>query len=134
MAKVWDVLVNPEQTKKYMFGCETLSNWQVGDALLWRGELDGKPIVFVKGSIVEINHGSYLAYTTFDPNNTAMADVPENYLTVSYTLEDRDGKTELTITQGDYTKVADGQKRFEDAMEAGGWEGILEQIQILAQQ
>jgi len=24
-AKVWDALVNPAQTKKYMFGCETVS-------------------------------------------------------------------------------------------------------------
>ncbi len=133
MATVWDVLVNPEQTKKYMFGCETVSNWQVGDELLWRGELDGKPMVFVKGTIVAIKHGSYLAYTTIDPSNTAMADVPENYLTVTYTLEDRKGETELTVTQGDYTKVAEGEKRYEEAVAAGGWDSILEQIKGIAQ-
>ena len=32
-AVVWDALVNPEQTKKYMFGCETVSDWQVGSPL-----------------------------------------------------------------------------------------------------
>ena len=35
--RVWDALTNPEQTKKYMFGCETVSDWQV--------ELDCKNIV-----------------------------------------------------------------------------------------
>ena len=32
--KVWDALVNPEQTKKYMFGCETVSDWKPGSPLL----------------------------------------------------------------------------------------------------
>jgi uncharacterized protein YndB with AHSA1/START domain len=27
-AKVWDALTNPEQTRKYMFGCETVSDWK----------------------------------------------------------------------------------------------------------
>ncbi len=32
--KIWDFLVNPEQTKKYMFGCKTVSDWKVGSLLL----------------------------------------------------------------------------------------------------
>ena len=28
LERVWDVLINPEQTKKYMFGCETISALQ----------------------------------------------------------------------------------------------------------
>ena len=53
-AKVWDALVNPVQTKKYMFGCETISDWKPGSELLWRGNYEGKDMVFVKGKIVEI--------------------------------------------------------------------------------
>jgi uncharacterized protein YndB with AHSA1/START domain len=44
-SKVWDALTNPEQTKKYMFGCETVSDWEVGSPLLWRGTYDGKEMV-----------------------------------------------------------------------------------------
>lgn len=33
-SKVWDALVNPEQTKKYMFGCETVSDWKPGSHLI----------------------------------------------------------------------------------------------------
>jgi uncharacterized protein YndB with AHSA1/START domain len=29
-AKVWNVLTSPDQTKKYMFGCETVSDWKQG--------------------------------------------------------------------------------------------------------
>ena len=46
--KVWDALLNPEQTKKYMFGCETVSDWKVGSTLLWRADYEGKQMVFVK--------------------------------------------------------------------------------------
>ena len=52
--KVWDALVNPEQTKKYMFGCETVSDWKVGSELLWKGNYEGKEMIFVKGHIINI--------------------------------------------------------------------------------
>src|SRR5437762_1972 len=81
--RVWDILVNPEQTKKYMFGCETVSDWRPGSSLMWKGSYEGKEMVFVKGTIEEIKPFELLAYTTIDPNNPAMNDVPENYLTVT---------------------------------------------------
>ena len=53
-SKVWDVLTNPEQTKKYMFGCETVSDWKPGSTLEWKGNYEGQGMVFVKGNIVNI--------------------------------------------------------------------------------
>jgi len=35
---VWDALTNPSMTKQYMFGCETVSDWETGSELLWQGE------------------------------------------------------------------------------------------------
>ena len=132
-SKVWDALVNPEQTKKYMFGCETVSDWKPGSSLLWRGSYEGKEMVFVKGDIVNIQPGRFLAYTTIDPNNPAIADSSENYLTVTYDLAENNGQTTLTVTQGDYTKVAEGDKRYQEAESAGGWQPILEQIKTLVE-
>lgn len=126
---VWDALVNPEQTKRYMFGCETVSDWQPGSPLLWRMQHEGNELIAVKGNIVDIQPGKYLAYTTIDPNNKNMADIPENYLTVTYTLTPEGDKTRLTVTQGDYSKVAEGQKRYEETYNNGeGWNPILVQI------
>jgi uncharacterized protein YndB with AHSA1/START domain len=113
--KVWDALVNPEQTKKYMFGCETVSDWQPGSTLLWKGNYEGNEMVFVKGKIVDIEPGEFLAYTTIDPNNAAVEDIPGNYLTVTYRLSSADGQTTLEVTQGDYNTVADGEKRYREA-------------------
>jgi uncharacterized protein YndB with AHSA1/START domain len=131
-AKVWDALTNPAQTKKYMFGCETVSDWKPGSPLLWRGSYEGKEMVFVKGDIVEIHPGKFLAYTTIDPNS-GIADAPENYLTVTYELAENNGKTELTVTQGDYSKVGDGDKRYQETVDGGGWTPILVEIKKLVE-
>ena len=133
-AKVWDALVNPKQTKKYMFGCETVSDWKPGSPLLWRMEYEGKDFVAVKGSIVEIQPEKLLTYTTIDPNNTTIADIPENYLDVTYALTTENGQTVLTVTQGDYSKVADGERRYTEAYNNGeGWNPILVEIKKLVE-
>lgn len=125
IASVWDALVDPEQTKKYMFGCETVSDWKKGSPLLWEGMYEGKEMIFVKGIIVDIIPEKLLVYTTFDPNGT-MEDIPENYLTVTYQLSTEKKQTILTVTQGDFSTVADGQKRYEEASNNGeGWNPIL---------
>lgn len=131
--KVWDVLTNPAQTKKYMFGCEALSDWKVGSPLLWKGNFNGVELVAVKGSIVEIQPGKFLAYTTIDPNNPAMPDLPENYLTVTCDLSEKDGQTLLTVTQGDYSTVADGANRYKHTVDGGGWDPILIEIKKIAE-
>lgn len=130
---VWDVLTNPLQTKKYMFGCETVSDWKPGSPLLWKGEYEGKEMVFVKGDIVEIRPNEYLAYTTIDPNSD-IDDTSENYLTVTYDLQPQNGETLLTVTQGDYHKVAEGERRYQEAWNNGaGWSPILEEIKKVAE-
>jgi uncharacterized protein YndB with AHSA1/START domain len=130
---VWDALVNPEQTKKYMFGCETVSDWKVGSPLLWKGLHEGKEMVFVKGHIVDIQPEKFLAYTTIDPNST-IDDVSENYLTVTYSLSFEKGKTTLTVTQGDYATVAEGERRYKEAFNNGeGWNPIIQEIKKMVE-
>jgi uncharacterized protein YndB with AHSA1/START domain len=131
-SKVWDALTNPEQTKKYMFGCETVSDWKPGSPLEWKMNHQGQELIAVKGEIIDIRPGKFLAYTTIDPNS-GIADIPENYLTVTYELEEKDGWTVLTTTQGDYSKVGDGEKRYAETVEGGGWEPILVQIKKLVE-
>lgn len=132
--KVWDALTNPEKTKVYMFGCEALSDWKVGSELLWQANYEGKDMVFVKGHIVNIEPPKKLIYSTFDPNST-IADIPENYLNVTYELADNNGKTILNVSQGDYATVADGQRRYCEALNNGeGWNPILVEIKKLIEE
>ena len=132
-AKVWDALTNPAQTKEYMFGCEALSDWKVGSPLIWKGNFDGVELIAVKGSIVEIRPGKFLAYTAIDPNNASIPDLPENYLTVTYNLSEEGGETLLTATQGDYNTVADGENRYKHTMDGGGWAPVLAGIKKLVE-
>ncbi|MBD3290791.1 hypothetical protein GF337_18435, partial [candidate division KSB1 bacterium] len=82
--KVWDALTNPAMTLKYMY-CEVQSDWNVGSQVIWKGYHDGKEVVFVRGKITAIKPQKLLQFTLFDPNK-GIADVPENYVLVTYEL------------------------------------------------
>jgi uncharacterized protein YndB with AHSA1/START domain len=131
--KVWDALVNPQKTKIYMFGCETVSDWKAGSELLWKGSYEEKEMVFVKGYILSIDPTNKLVYSTFDPNST-MEDIPENYLTVTYELIENSEITTLNVTQGDYSKVSEGERRYKEGLNNGeGWNPILKEIKKLVE-
>jgi uncharacterized protein YndB with AHSA1/START domain len=131
---VWDALVNPQKTRIYMFGCEAISGWKPGDELIWKGIFDGHELVAVKGKIISIEPGTRLEYTTFDPNNPELEDLPENYVNVIYELHEIDGKTMLTVSQGDFSTVANGEQRYKEVDNNGeGWNPILVQIKSLVE-
>ncbi len=133
LSKVWDALVNPEQTKQYMFGCETVSDFKIGSPLLWQANYEGKEIVFVKGIILDIEPNRLLKYTVIDPN-ASMADIPVNYLNVTYELEEQNGQTNLTVFQDGFEGAADGDKRYKDVQNNGeGWNPILVAIKKLVE-
>ena len=116
-----------------MFGCEAISEWRVGSPLTWEMIYEGQPYTAVKGKIVEIDPNKRLVYTTIDPH-ASMDDIPENYVTVTYSLSFENGKTTLIVTQGDYTKIEDGVKRYTEAYNNGeGWNPILVEIKKLVE-
>jgi uncharacterized protein YndB with AHSA1/START domain len=132
-ATVWDALVNPEKTKQYMFGCETVSEWTPGSELLWKGTYEGNEMVFVKGEILQLQPEKFLEYTAIDPNSD-IDDTSENYLRVTYELIPNGEQTILNVTQGDYSTVADGERRYQDSYNNGeGWNPILVEIKKLVE-
>jgi uncharacterized protein YndB with AHSA1/START domain len=133
-AKVWNVLTDPEQTKKYMFGCKTVSDWKQGSSLLWQGVHEGKEMVFVKGYILEIVPNRLLKYSVIDPN-ASYPDVPENYLSVEYRIDKQNGHTLLTVIQDGFEGAAEGEKRFKETYNNGeGWNPILAQVKKIAEE
>ena len=130
-SRVWDALTNPEQTKKYMFGCETVSDWKTGSSLLWKGSYEGNEMIFVKGFILDIQPNRILKYTVIDPNAT-YPHSPENHLNVTYELSEQTGLTTLTVSQDGFENAADGEKRYTDVYNNGeGWNPILVEIKKL---
>jgi uncharacterized protein YndB with AHSA1/START domain len=131
--QVWDMLINPEKTKLYMFGCETVSDWKPGSELLWRGNYEGKEMVFVQGFVIDIIPEKLLKYSVIDPN-AAYPLIPVNHLNVTYALNEENGKVILTVSQDGFETAADGVKRYEEVYNKGeGWNPILLEIKKLVE-
>ena len=133
MSRVWSVLTESEFTKIYMFGCEVISDWEVGTPLLWKMIHEGKEMIPVKGKILAIQAPHLLKYSVIDAFAT-YADIPENHLHVTYELSETNGTTTLTVTQDGFEQAADGEKRYKDVDNNGeGWNPILIQMKALAE-
>lgn len=133
VSKVWDVLTNPQQTVKYMFGCKVITDYQPGHPIIWQGTHEGHDTVYVTGTMVNYKLEKLFAYTVFDPFST-YEDTPANHLTVTYTLTPHNDSTVLEVTQGDYTQVPDGQPRYDQAIAEGGWDSIIGAIKNVAEE
>jgi uncharacterized protein YndB with AHSA1/START domain len=96
-AQVWTALTDPGHIKKYMFGTDVDTDWREGSPIRWKGEYEGKAYED-KGEIVEVDPGRRLTVTHFSPL-TGQDDLPENYHTVTYEIEDREGSTHVRLSQ-----------------------------------
>jgi uncharacterized protein YndB with AHSA1/START domain len=95
--RVWQVLLDPQSVREYMFGSEVATDWRPGSPISFRGEWDGKPYED-KGVIVEVNEPVLLQYTHYSPLGGA-PDVPASYHTLTFALEPIHLGTRLTLTQ-----------------------------------
>ncbi len=127
-ARVWAVLTTPALTKRFMFGGEAVSDWKSGSPLVWRIEGSKK---ILKGSIVAIEPGRRLSYTIIDPE-APYPIIPENYTTVTYELAQENGETVVSVTDGDFATVADGQTRYERTVL--GWGIALRKLKEVAEE
>ncbi|MBN1398019.1 MAG: SRPBCC domain-containing protein [Bacteroidetes bacterium] len=124
-SKVWEALTKPEMIKKYMSGTEVISEWKVGSPILWVGTTEGEERVKVKGSIEKMEVGKLIQYSALDLD-TESIDIPTNYVKATFELIPKLGKTLLSVTEGDYSRVEDGRKRFVEA--DGGWNRKLDAL------
>lgn len=119
-SEVWDALTNPDKTKAYMFNCKVVTDWKVGSPIIWEGAEDGKE--YVKGNVLNYEKEKFLEYITFDPNSEVKDD-PNNHLSVKLQLVPEGDRTLLKIKQGDFSKVSNAQKRYDETIL--GWEYAL---------
>ena len=100
-AKVWEALTNPDIIKEYLFGTETITNWQVGSDVIFQGEYE-KTTYKDKG-VVQQNIPEKLLSYTYWSGFSGLSDEPENYSLVTYILVDNgDNTTNFTWTQKGY--------------------------------
>ncbi len=113
---VWNALVDPEITKQYMMGCRVVSDWKAGSKIQWIGKSKGREKIYFEGLIVKIDPGKMLQYL-ITSSDASYVDIPSNYIKVTYKLTRKFGKTELNVTEGDFSKVEDGKRRYHEADE-----------------
>lgn len=96
-SKVWNAFIEPEQIKKYFFGTETKSTWKVGSPITFSGVWEGKSYLD-KGTVLQFEPEKMLKYNYWS-SFSGTDDVPENYANITYEVEEKDGKTIVTVTQ-----------------------------------
>ena len=124
-ARVWEALTTNELRKQWFFGVDTETDWSIGGPIVHRGEYQGQPYVD-KGTVLAFEPGKLLVHSHWS-SVSGVPDVPENYQTVSWVLTDRDGQTELTVT--------DDNIRSEDARTTSdqAWEAALSGLKKVAE-
>ena len=96
-AEVWKALTTPALIKRWFFGVDTETDWEVGSPIVHRGEYQGRPYEDV-GTIQRVEPGRLLVHTHWSPVS-GLSDRPENYQEVTWALSGSDGATELTVTE-----------------------------------
>ena len=96
-SKVWAALTKPELIKQYLFDTEVTTDWRVGSPIAYNGEWEGKAFQD-KDKILKFQPEKTLVSPHWSPLS-GVPDTPENYHTITYELTDKDGKTEVTISQ-----------------------------------
>jgi uncharacterized protein YndB with AHSA1/START domain len=126
ISKVWEALTKPELIKQYMHDTNTVTDWQVGSPISWKGEWQGKPYED-KGVILDIEAPKLLKYTHWSPLGGS-EDKPENYHTVTYELISAGETTKLTLTQGN-----NPSQEAADKMAKSAWEPMMQSLKRIAE-
>ena len=124
--KVWDVLINPEKIKEYLFGTEVLTDWNIGSPIVFQGEYDGQQYKD-KGNVIENKKNELLKYNYWS-GFSGLEDKPENYSLVAYKIEDlNDNSVNFTWHQKGFSSE-EGKCHTEQGLKA-----MLEKIKELAE-
>ncbi len=118
---VWDALTNPEQTRKYFFGCKVFSDWKAGSSITFKGRMFWIIPIEMKGKIIAATPGKLLKYTLSNSKGKSTS-------TVTDTITQKDDKTILEISDN----VGDGdgaEKRYHRSVK--GWRKVLSGLQKL---
>jgi uncharacterized protein YndB with AHSA1/START domain len=122
---VWSALTTPTTIKRWFFGVDTETDWQVGGPLVHRGEWQGKPYED-KGTILRVEPPAALVHTHWSPAS-GLPDAPDNYQEVRWSLVERDGGTELTVQE---TNLPSEEAK---AVSASSWETVLSNLKELVE-
>ncbi len=122
-SKVWEALTQPEKIKEYLFGTSVISEWKTGSTIVFTGSWEGKEYRD-KGTILKFEPEETFQYDYWS-NFSGLPDVPENYIILTFKLEDNEDGCNLIFTQeNSITKM---QYEHSEA----NWDSVFEKIKEL---
>ncbi|MCX6151141.1 MAG: SRPBCC family protein [Ignavibacteriales bacterium] len=120
-SRVWNALTNPEIIKEYLFGTETITDWKIGNEIIFQGEYEGKKYRD-KGIILENVLNQQVSYSYWS-GFSGLEDKPENYSIIVYSITNKgNNHTIFTWTQKGFA-TEQGRQHSETGMDA-----LLEKI------
>ncbi|HVE62092.1 MAG TPA: SRPBCC domain-containing protein [Chitinophagaceae bacterium] len=121
-----ETLTNPSLISQYLFGAQTITNWNVGSDILFKINFEGEEFLD-KGIVVENIPNTTLKYKYWS-GFCGLDDKPENYSIVSYNIEKMENdRSKLKWTQEGF---ADEQSRTNSE---NSLVTILEQIKAITE-
>lgn len=121
--RVWKALTDPEEIKQYMMGATVTTDWTLGGDITWAGKWEGKTFED-KGKIVQFEENKKLRYTHYSPLS-GKEDSPENYHTVTISLEEAGDQTLVSLSQ----TGNESEKEQEHASK--NWQSMLDSMKKL---
>jgi uncharacterized protein YndB with AHSA1/START domain len=118
--KVWEALTTPSVIKKYLFGTDTITDWEKGGPIVFKGEWQGKSYED-KGTILEIKNNKLIKYSYWS-SMSGIEDKPENYMIVTYEISGEDNNVTLSLTQ---ENIPDEKTKTHSAE---NWKKVLENL------
>lgn len=109
-ADVWTAITDPAAIATFMLETTVTSDWKVGSVITFTATHGG--IEYRDhGRILDVRPGELLRMTHFSPRGRR-EDIPENYHTLTWTLEPEGDHTRVTLTQ-DNNESEDAAERSE---------------------
>jgi uncharacterized protein YndB with AHSA1/START domain len=108
VTQAWIALTDPDTIRQYFFGAQVQTDWRPGSPIVWRGEYNGKPFED-KGEILDVEQNRLLRMTHFSPLS-GQPDQPENYHTLTYELDEHDGRTHVVLSQDNNGSEAEAER------------------------
>jgi uncharacterized protein YndB with AHSA1/START domain len=128
VTKVWQALTTSDIVSKYFFGNKAVSEWNVGNSIMFKGEWEGEEYL---GRGIILNRVPYKLFrfsywsSLYDLENKS-----ENYLHVTYKMAEDGDETELITTieriptpemkarlQSNFSKVLENLKQLVESEE-----------------
>lgn len=110
---VWKILIQPrfiQQWSDLPVDFEGESDFSIGSEIQWKN----KEEEVVKGIVITLEPEKLLRISLYDP--TWNRPVAPEYLSYTYTVSNKNSRTLLSFHFGDFAKIPNSEKKYEEAM------------------